>query len=124
MSKKPALDIKSSAFSTPEEEEEERCGKRVSYGSVYISYCTCAAQRGSAGSEQMQTQNWAKKYHTQTADVNLNNLWNVNVAFFPLKDQRPYLPRIKLSWGENNKFQQEMDVKTDREEEGIKKNQH
>ncbi|KAF3843029.1 hypothetical protein F7725_001878 [Dissostichus mawsoni] len=39
-----ALDIKSSAFSTPEEEEEERCGKRVSYGSVYISHCTCAAQ--------------------------------------------------------------------------------
>lgn len=59
------------------------------------------------------------KYHTQTADVNLNNLWNVNVAiFFPLKDQRPYLPRIKLSWGENNKFQREMDVKTDRREEG------
>lgn len=33
--------------------------------------------------------------------------------FFPLKDQRPYLPRIKQSWGENNKFQWEMDVKTD-----------
>lgn len=50
-----ALDIKSSAFSTPEEEEEEErcCGKkRVSYGSVYISYCTCAAQWSGAGTEQ------------------------------------------------------------------------
>lgn len=78
---KPALDIKSSAFSTPE--EEERWGKRVSYGWVYISYCTRAAQRKSAGTGRAeQMQNWAKKYHTQTVDVNLNNLWNVNVAFF------------------------------------------
>lgn len=38
-----ALDIKS-AFSTPEDEEWDCCGKRVSYGSVYISYCTRAAQ--------------------------------------------------------------------------------
>lgn len=71
----------------------------------------------------LDAEKWARKYHTQTADVNLNNLWNVNVAFFPLKDQWPYLPR-KLSWGENNKFQRKMDVKTGREEEEIKKEQH
>lgn len=102
-----------SAFSTPAQEAEQR-GNGASYGIVYVSCCTGAAQRGRAGTEQMQAQDWATKYHTQTADVNLNNLWNVNVAFFfPLKDQRPYLPRIKQSWGENNKFQWEMDVKTD-----------
>lgn len=38
-SQKPALDIKYSAFSTPEEEEEEECRgeKRVSYGSSFTS---------------------------------------------------------------------------------------
>lgn len=37
--KNPALDIKS-AFSTPEEEEDSPWQQGVSYGSVYISYCT------------------------------------------------------------------------------------
>lgn len=61
------------------------------------------------------------KYHTQTADVNLNNLWNVNVAIF-FSHQKIGGPVCQGNDAEEEKkqqqnFQPKTEAKTGREEE-------
>lgn len=74
-----ALDMKSFAFSTPGEDEEERRGKKgqswISLHLLLYLWCTGeAVQRLIRAHADADVDVDAKKHHTQTADVNLNNL--------------------------------------------------
>lgn len=55
-------------------EDEDAAAKRVSYGSVYVCCAPGLHNKAGPGPSRCRCRTELMKYHTQTADVNLNNL--------------------------------------------------
>lgn len=55
-------------------EDEDAAAKRVGYGSVYVCCAPGLHNKVGPGLSRCRCRTELMKYHTQTADVNLNNL--------------------------------------------------